>query len=225
MLAVAQAWLLAAAIASAFQDGAGLGGSGGLQATLAALAFVLAARAAVAYGQEHVARRCSASVKSSLRTQLLRRAATLSATRGGAAGSSPATGEVVALATRGLDALDAYFARYLPQLVLAAIVPLTVIVCLAAVDLVAAGTVLVTVPLIPVFMMLIGSATERRRRRRWDALARLSATSSTWWRACRPCAYSGGRRRQRGRLERVTDEYRRESLGHSAGGVPFGFRP
>ena len=142
-----------------------------LRDTLVALAAVLVGRAAVAWTQEAVARRCSAAVKSSLRMRLLRHVARSPGVVGGAASAgggdaSPSSGEVVALATRGLDALDAYFAHYLPQLVLAGIVPVAVILCLAKADLVAALTVALTVPLIPLFMVLIGSATERRRQRR-----------------------------------------------------------
>ena len=85
-----------------------------------------------------------------------------------------ASGEVALLATRGLDALDGYFGRYLPQLALAAIVPFAVVVCLLAVDVVAALTVAVTVPLIPVFMVLIGKMSETHRARRWAALGRLA---------------------------------------------------
>ena len=204
-LAVGQAALLATAISSAFMDGAG---AAALSLTLAALAVVLIGRAVVAWGQEWVARRCSAAVKSTLRMQLLRRAAIPSP------GSTDATrsGEIVALTTRGLDALDAYFARYLPQLVLSAIVPVAVVVCLATVDLVAAATVALTVPLIPVFMALIGSATERRRRRRWNALARLSHHFLDVVGGLPTLRVFGRAEAQLGRLEKVTDEYRRESL-------------
>jgi ATP-binding cassette subfamily C protein CydCD len=168
----------------------------------------LAGRAAISWAQESVARRCSAAVKSSLRMRLLRSAAALSPGRAGA----PPTGEIVALATHGLDALDAYFARYLPQLVLAAIVPLVVIACLAAVDLVATLTVALTVPLIPLFMVLIGSATERRRRRRWAALARLSGHFLDVVAGLPTLRVFGRAAAQMGRLEKVTDDYRRESM-------------
>jgi ATP-binding cassette subfamily C protein CydCD len=204
-LAVAQAWLLATAISSAFLAGADFAA---LHATLAALAVVLVCRATISWAQESVARRCSAAVKSSLRMRLLRSAATALPGRVGAA----PTGEVVALATHGLDALDAYFARYLPQLVLAAIVPLAVIACLAAVDLVATVTVALTVPLIPLFMILIGSATERRRRRRWEALARLSGHFLDVVAGLPTLRVFGRASAQLGRLERVTDDYRRESM-------------
>lgn len=203
-LAVAQAWLLAVAITSAFVSGAGFDA---LRATLAALAVVLAARAIVAWAQESVARRCSAAVKSNLRMRLLRHAA------GRPPGSDgPSTGEIVVLATRGLDALDAYFARYLPQLVLAVIVPVVVIGCLATADWLATLTVALTVPLIPMFMVLIGSATERRRRRRWQALARLSGHFLDVVAGLPTLRVFGRSGAQLARLDRVTDDYRRESM-------------
>ncbi len=202
---MAQAWLLATAIDSTFLGRANLDA---LRATILALAGVLGARAGVAWAQESIARRCSASVKSSLRMKLLR-AATLP--RPGRE-DAPASGAVVALATRGLDALDAYFAHYLPQLVLAAIVPVVVVACLAAVDLVAAGTVALTVPLIPLFMVLIGSATERRRKRRWNALARLSGHFLDVVAGLPTLRVFGRSGAQLERLEQVTDDYRRESM-------------
>jgi ATP-binding cassette subfamily C protein CydCD len=212
LLAVAGAWLLATAISSAFLGGADLAALG---ATLAALAAVLAARAGISWAQEWVARRCSAAVKSSLRMELLRHVAMApgsGAERGAAGASGAGSGEVVALATRGLDALDAYFARYLPQLVLAAIVPVVVVACLATADFVATLTVALTVPLIPLFMVLIGSATERRRRRRWDALARLSGHFLDVVAGLPTLRVFGRSAAQLERLERVTDDYRRESM-------------
>ena len=219
-LAVTQAWLLASAISSAFLGGADFAM---LRGTLVALAVVLAARAGIAWAQESVARRCSAAVKSSLRMRLLRHVATSPGLAGAPAGDadggrasgaegSPTSGAVVALATRGLDALDAYFGRYLPQLVLAGIVPLVVVACLATADLVATLTVALTVPLIPLFMVLIGSATERRRRRRWNALARLSGHFLDVVAGLPTLRVFGRSGAQLERLERVTDDYRRESM-------------
>jgi len=166
-LAVAQAALLARCIAGAF-----LGGEDAavLAAPLAALAAVLVARSLLAWLAEIAAQRISGSVKGDLRSRLLAR--TVEAGPRLAAG--PSSGEVVLLATRGLDALDGYYGRYLPQLALALTVPVAVIACLFAVDVVAALTVLLTVPLIPVFMVLIGRMSAAHRTRRWAALARLA---------------------------------------------------
>ena len=167
VLATAQASLLADAISRAFLGGASLDV---LQPVLVALALVLGARAATAWAQEVVAQRCSTAVKRTLRRRLLEHTAGL----GPEWTAGARSGEVVVLATRGLDALDGYFGRYLPQLVLAVVVPVVVIVALAVTDQLAALTVALTVPLIPLFMVLIGLATERQRGRRWRSLARLA---------------------------------------------------
>ncbi len=204
-LAIAQAALLAHAIASAFQGGAGVGA---LRGTLVALAAVLAARAAVGWGREAAAYRASASVKSTLRRRLLERTATL----GPRWSSEARSGEVVALATRGLDALDGYFARVLPQLALAAIVPVAVVVALATADLLAAATVALTVPLIPLFMALVGRASADRNRARWDALARLAHYFVDVVTGLPTLKVFGRSRAQVDALRRVTDDYRRETL-------------
>ncbi len=73
-----------------------------------------------------------------------------------------------------MDSLETYFARYLPQLVLAALVPVIVLAWTFVVDPLSALIMLITLPLIPVFMALIGRATQARTRERWRALARLS---------------------------------------------------
>ena len=85
-----------------------------------------------------------------------------------------AAGEIVAASVQGIDALEAYFARYLPQVVLACIVPVAVLIWVAAIDLESAGVMLLTLPLVPVFMWLIGRYTEHRTRERWQSLRLLS---------------------------------------------------
>ncbi|GAB2584473.1 hypothetical protein Aab01nite_54120 [Paractinoplanes abujensis] len=160
-LIVAQATLLAHGITAVFLDGAGPG-------VLLPLAAVVAARAVVAWAQEATAARSSAAVKSELRGRLLAHLAALGPGRG------PDTGAVTTLITRGLDALDAYFARYLPQLVLAALVPAVVLARLLPADLTATVTIMVTLPLIPVFMALVGMHTEAANRRQFRLLSRLS---------------------------------------------------
>ncbi|MFC7530116.1 thiol reductant ABC exporter subunit CydD [Actinoplanes sp. GCM10030250] len=164
-LIVAQATLLAHGITAVFLDGADVRT---LTPTVVALAAVVAGRAAVAWAQEAVAARSSAAVKSELRGRLLAHLVALGPARGGD------TGAVTTLITRGLDALDAYFARYLPQLVLAALVPAVVLARLLPADLIAAVTIALTLPLIPVFMALVGLHTEAANRRQFRLLTRLS---------------------------------------------------
>ena len=90
------------------------------------------------------------------------------------ASTGNAPGRLVVLATSGIDALDSYFARYLPQLFLAVIVPVTVIVVVSGADWISAVIIAVTVPLIPMFMALVGASTKGRMRRQAGLLERLA---------------------------------------------------
>jgi thiol reductant ABC exporter CydD subunit len=140
----------------------------GLEFALLVVAFLL--RGAFAWGMEVAGRRAAWSVLSELRLALAeRRLRTQPAAIDGTDGA-----EVAAVAVQGIEALEGYFARYLPQVVLASVVPLLVIVWVAFVDLESAAIMLLTLPLVPVFMWLIGRHTEQRTRERWQALRRLS---------------------------------------------------
>jgi len=125
-----------------------------------ALAAVVAGRAFLAWLQELTAVRAAAAVKTQLRGRLLAHVARV--------GPFCRTGEMATLVTRGVDALDGYFARYLPQLVLAAVVPVIVLARMLPADLLATVTVAVTLPLIPVFLALVGWTTEARNRTQFD---------------------------------------------------------
>ena len=156
LLVVAQAWLLATSVAGAFIHGKNLGQ---LRGPVGLLLLVILARAGLGWASELAANRASASTKSDLRNALVERIALL----GPAGLDRDRTGGLATLATKGVDTLDSYFARYLPQLFLAVIVPLTVVVVVAGNDWISAIIIALTVPLVPVFMILVGSATTRQR--------------------------------------------------------------
>jgi ATP-binding cassette, subfamily C, bacterial CydD len=167
MAVLLQASLLAHIVARAF-DGAPLR-SLRLEFALLVSAFVM--RGAFAWGMEVAGRRAAWSVLSELRLALvlkrLREQPAAVDSTGGA--------EIAAVAVQGVEALEGYFARYLPQVVLASVVPFLVIVWVAFVDLEAALIMLLTLPLVPVFMWLIGTYTQERTRERWQALRELSS--------------------------------------------------
>ena len=164
-LILVQAGLVATLLAGA-APGTGAAALGG---PLAVLLGVLALRAVFAYGGESAALRAAATVKSQLRRALAEHVLRLGP--GWLGGQRP--GELATLATKGLDALDAYFARYLPQLVLACVVPVAVLVRVAAADWISALVIAVTVPIIPVFAVLVGLHTRAQTQRQWNLLARL----------------------------------------------------
>ncbi|HEV2377890.1 MAG TPA: thiol reductant ABC exporter subunit CydD [Streptosporangiaceae bacterium] len=164
-LVLAQACLLARALAGAAR-GTGLAP---LSGTIITLLVVLIGRAAAIHGGETAALRAAAQVKSRLRRRLTEQALRL----GPAWLSGQRAGEVTTVSTRGLDALDAYFARYLPQLLFACVVPLAVLVTVTAADWISGLIIAATLPLIPVFATLVGRYSAEHAQRQWRLLARL----------------------------------------------------
>jgi ATP-binding cassette, subfamily C, bacterial CydD len=162
-----QAILLADALARAFAGAP----AAELARDLVLLAVVFALRGALAWSFEVAGRRAAAAALSELRLALVEQRLR----RQPAALDRVEAGELGAAAVQGVDGLEAYFARYLPQLVLACVVPVLVLVTVAAVDLGAALVMLLTLPLVPAFMWLIGRYAEQRTRERWQALRLLSA--------------------------------------------------
>ncbi len=164
-LILAQAGLLARALAA---PATGIGVAA-LAGTLGVLLAVLAARAVTAYGGELAALRAAAAVKSQLRRKLTAHVLRL----GPAWLGGQQAGEITTVSTKGLDALDAYFARFLPQLVLAFLVPVAVLVRVGLADWISAVVIAVTLPLVPIFMVLIGLQTRAQTGHQWQLLARL----------------------------------------------------
>lgn len=206
VLVVTQAELLSGAIARAFQEGAGVGALSGV---LIALAAVVAGRAGVAWLQDGASLRASAAVKSTLRRALVERAAAL----GPHPEAHQRRAEVATLSTKGMDALDGYFGKYLPQLVLAVIVPIVVLTRLVPADLTAAVTVILTLPLIPFFMVLVGMATETATRKRWRALNRLGHHFLDVLAGLPTLKLFGRARAQAEAVRATTDQYRRTTMG------------
>lgn len=204
-LVVAQAMLIAEVVVGAFQRGLD---AGELWTPLVLLAAVAAGRGLVAWLTELAAHRASAAVKSELRLRLLERAAQL----GPGWLSGQRSGSLAALATRGVDALDDYFARYLPQLGLAVVVPVAVLARIVTEDWVSAAVIVVTLPLIPIFMVLIGWATEARMDRQWTLLSRLSGHFLDVVAGLPTLKVFGRAKAQAEAIRKITSEYRRATL-------------
>jgi thiol reductant ABC exporter CydD subunit len=167
VLIIAQAFAITGIVVPVFTEGKVLDD---VRGALYVLTLVVLVRIALAYVSERLAFKSSAAAKSQLRLGVLDHVMRL----GPVWLSRQNSAELTQLTTRGVDGLDAYFSRYLPQLVLAVMVPLSVGLVILTQDLLAAVIVLVTVPLIPVFMILIGLYTQGRVDKQWATLSRLS---------------------------------------------------
>ncbi len=204
-LILAQAGLLAHALAAAARASAGVTPLAG---TLLALLGVVMARAAVTGGADVAALRAAATVKSQLRRALSARALGL----GPAWLGDQQAGEITTLATRGLDGLDSYFARYLPQLVLAIAVPVAVLARVAAADWISAVIIAVTLPLIPLFAVLVGWHAKAQTRRQWRLLATLAGHFLDVVEGLPTLKVFGRARAQEAVIGRVTGDYRTATM-------------
>ncbi|MGW3719447.1 thiol reductant ABC exporter subunit CydD [Streptomyces sp. NPDC005133] len=204
-LVIAQAMLIAEVVVGGFEGGLTVPG---LRTPLILLVAVALGRGLVSWLTELAAYRASAAVKSELRRRLLDRAAEL----GPDWLSGQRTGSLVALATRGVDALDDYFARYLPQLGLAVVVPVAVLARIVTEDWVSAAIIVVTLPLIPLFMILIGWATQSRMDRQWQLLSRLSGHFLDVVAGLPTLKVFGRAKAQAESIRTITSQYRRATL-------------
>jgi thiol reductant ABC exporter CydD subunit len=205
LLIVAQAWLLADVIARAFLGGRSLEQ---LQTPLTVLLLVVLARATVAWVAELAASRSSARAKSQLRAAMLQRVATLGLDNS----REQRTGELAVLATRGIDALDGYFSLYLPQLFLAVIVPIVVVVVVLWNDWISAAIIAFTIPLIPLFMALVGAATKERMDGQFRVLERLAGHFLDVVAGLPTLKVFGRAKAQATAIGEITERYRRAAI-------------
>ncbi|MFS6529516.1 thiol reductant ABC exporter subunit CydD [Microbacterium aurugineum] len=120
--------------------------------------------------------------------------------------------ELAVTAGHGLEALDAYFARYIPQLVLTVIATPVLVAVMWWQDWPSGLTALITLPLIPLFLILIGMATRTVQKRQWQTLQRLAARFADTVQGLSTLRLFGRDRRAADRIEVTADEYRRETM-------------
>jgi ATP-binding cassette subfamily C protein CydD len=205
VVTVIQAWLLAHVIAVVF-----LGGADRLTVApnLGWLAAAIALRAGLSWATDALAAHAAAGVKHDLRNRvfasLMRQGPVVSGRR--------RTGEIVTLLTDGVEALDAYISQYLPQLALAVTIPLTVAVVVFGRDLLSGIVLILTAPLIPIFMLLIGQIAEGLSRRQWLDMARLSAFFLDTIQGLTTIKILNRSRAQIEAIKRVSDAFRSSSM-------------
>ncbi|MDW4571624.1 thiol reductant ABC exporter subunit CydD [Microbacterium sp. M3] len=201
---VAFAWLLTRAITGAI-DGMPWPE---LAPTLGALGVVVGLRALLMWTRETVAAHAAARVQLQLRAALIDAIGRLGPEWLGARNSAA----LGVTAGRGLEALEAYFGRYLPQLVQTVVATPLIIAVMWWQDWISGLTVLLTLPLIPIFMVLIGLATRSVQQRQWRTLQHLASRFADTVQGLSTLKVFGRQHRAAASIERVTGEYRRETM-------------
>jgi ATP-binding cassette subfamily C protein CydCD len=206
VLVITQARLLSDVIVSVTSTGADWSD---VRDTVVVIAAVFACRALVSWLAEVAAVRASARAKQQLRETTIAHVLAL----GPAGPGAHSPGETAALITRGIDALDGYYARYLPQLVLAVIVPVAVLLTVLGQDLLSALIIAITLPLIPMFMVLIGMYTKSRVDRQWRTLGLLSGHFLDLVSGLPTLKVFGRAKSQAAAIRAIGDRYRSTTMG------------
>lgn len=165
-------------------------------------------RALSTWGMDVVAARGAVKVKAQLR------AAALDALDGRSpeATSAMPDAKLATVLGRGLDALDGYFSGYVPQLILAVVATPILVATVLFSDLLSGVTVLIVFPVIPLFMVLIGLATQSVQGKQWDQLQRLSASFLDVVEGLPTLKIFRREKRQAARITAETEEYRSRTM-------------
>ena len=206
MVIVLQAYLLSQTVDQVFLSGASRPDVRML------LAFLLAAillRALLAWGRETAAHRVAAAIKLALRDRLFGHLLA----QGPLHAAQEQTGEQTAVLTEGIDALEAYFAEYLPQLFVTALIPLTILLVILPADPLSGLVLLLTAPLMPLFMILIGRSAEQLTQRQFTQLSRMSGHFLDVLQGLTTLKQLGQSKRQARNIAVISDQFRQTTMG------------
>ncbi|MET0052748.1 MAG: ABC transporter transmembrane domain-containing protein [Candidatus Thiodiazotropha sp.] len=173
-----------------------------------ALLVIFIIRAGLAWASEWAAHAAAQRVKLSLRKTLYDRLRHL----GPAWLSEQRTGDMVNTLSDGIEALEAYYARFIPAIALTALIPLSILVFVFPIDWISGLVMLGTAPLIPLFMILIGKGAERRNQKQWQQLAHMSAHFLDVIQGLTSLKLFNASRREAVMIARISDDYRRATM-------------
>ena len=172
------------------------------------LLFLL--RAVLSYFSERLAVSAAIDLKHALRKDLLSRLISKGPIL--ERGSENAVGDQVTTLTEGIEALEGYFARYMPAMVMTVLLPFAILAVTLTRDWLSAIVMVVTAPLIPVFMIMIGKGTEKLNQKQWRKLARLSAHFLDMIQGLTTLKLFNASRREAETVSRMAESYRRTTM-------------
>ena len=172
------------------------------------LLVVIVVRAGLVWVREVTAQQGAIRIKSEVRERLFTHLLQL----GPAYARGERTGELVATASEGIERLDAYVSRYLPQLALSILIPFLIAIYILPLDWLSAFLLFVTGPIIPLLMILVGSYTEQHIQRQWTALSRMSAHFLDAVQGLPALKLFNRSEAERARIARVSEGYRERTM-------------
>jgi ATP-binding cassette subfamily C protein CydD len=206
LLTIWQAWLLSRSINGVFLQGQTLSQVAGL---LRLFLVAIGGRAFLTWLNEIAANAVAVKIKTDLRNRLFAHILNL----GPAYSRGQRTGELTAAAVEGIEALDAYFSQYLPQLVITTLVPISILVVVFPIDLLSGFIFLITAPLIPFFMIMIGKGAEVVTKRQYETLHLLSAHFLDSLQGLTTLKLFGQSKAQTRTIAQVSDKFRDTTMG------------
>ncbi|MDR3587087.1 MAG: thiol reductant ABC exporter subunit CydD [Desulfosporosinus sp.] len=205
LLAVAQAWFFSRVVAGVFLEGATLNT---VWNSLVLILGIIVLRAGLQWVSELSAHAAASRIKSSLRQRLMSHIVCL----GPVYARGERTGELITTVVDGIEALEEYFSKYLPQLVLAVGIPLLILGFVFPLDWKSGLILLLTGPLIPFFMILIGKLAEKKSLHLFQSLSWMSAHFLDVLQGMTTLKVFGRAKDQTRVIERISDSFRKATL-------------
>lgn len=205
MLLVGQAYLLSQIVHKAFIAGAG---RGPLIPLFLFLLAIIVVRAGLAWCREIAGFKAGAAVREAVRTALLRHIGDM----GPVGINRMPSGSLVSSTLEQVEALHNFVARYLPQMALAALLPMAMLAFIFPISWAAGSVLLFSAPLIPLFMILIGMGAESISQKHFQALARMSAHFLDVLRGLPTLKHFGRSKEQATEIQNTSRQYRRRTM-------------
>ena len=206
LLTIWQAWNISTVIDGVFLKNFSLAQ---VTTPLVLILLAISGRAFLTWVNEVAANAVAVKIKTDLRERLFAHILKL----GPAYSRGQRTGELTTAAVEGIEALDAYFSQYLPQLVITALVPLSILVFVFPIDLLTGLVFLITAPLIPFFMIIIGKGAEAVTKRQYETLRLLSAHFLDSLQGLTTLKLFGQSKGQAKNIAKISEQYRDTTLG------------
>ncbi|HEX9091551.1 MAG TPA: ABC transporter transmembrane domain-containing protein, partial [Anaerolineales bacterium] len=211
ILSIFQARQISTLVSKVFLQGQDLQSVTGI---LLVVLVIILIRAGFVWGGEAIASAGARRIKHNLRRRLYTHILNLGPAylRGEAGEAEVRTGELVNVTTEGVEALEAYFSQYLPQTALALLVPTSILIFVFQSDVPSGLVMLVTAPLLPLFMYMIGSGAELVTRKQWRGLSRMSAYFLDVLQGLTTLKSLGRSRDQVAIIKKVSEQYRQSTM-------------